>query len=330
MPTELPATIRDRPEHMSFLFTQCAAVLFDGAPGLAAIEKALEGWTIAGPQQAAPGDGGWVTSGPGFVLALARGGSVVVDLVDRPWPDLPGPADTAVLAAWRGGIFGPSASPGALVRARAQSWSWVDGAAAADRHRAFVRLRTWVRVSEQGALPKGHDPAHELTTLGELAGDLLHLPGATAFFLPGGEALRSREQVEAVQQRKAGLGPPPLELWTNTRAMALGEQGGLRWMLVDVVGMGQLRLLDQEALFAESAEDAEAVAPLLRSACLHLLGGQGFGPGSTADDARGRRWRASSATGLLAPGRPVVRWLPEAVPPPGEAVLAALEKLRQG
>jgi Domain of unknown function (DUF4261) len=315
---------------MSFIFTQCAAVLFDGTPPLEEVGKALESWSIAGPQQAAPGDDGWVASGPGFVLALARGGSVVVDLVDRPWPDVPRSADPALLAAWRGGIFGPSASPGALARAREQSWSWAGGAAAADRHRAFVRLRTWVALSRDGALPKGHDPAHELTTLGELAGDLLRLPGAIAFFLSGGEALRSREQVEAVQRRKAGLGPPPLELWTNTRAMGLGEHGGLRWVLIDVVGMGQLRLPDQEALFAENTEDAEAVAPLLHNVCLHLLGGQGLGPGSTADDARGRRWKASSATGLLAPGRPVMRWLPESAPPPGEAVLAALEKLRQG
>jgi hypothetical protein len=315
---------------MGFLFTQCAAVLFDGPPTLEELEKALEGWTIAGPQPAAPGDDGWVTSGPGFVLTLARGGSVVADLVGRPWPDVPRSADTALLAAWRGSVFGPSASPGALARARQQSWSWADGAAAAARHRAFVRLRTAVPLTREGALPKGHDPAYELTTLGELAGDLLRLPAASAFFLPGGEALRSREQVEAVLRRKAGLGPPPVDLWTNTRAMGLGEHGGVRWSLVDVVGMGQLRLPDQEALFAENPEDAEAVAPLLRNACLHLLGGQGLAPGSTADDARGRRWQASSATGLLAPGRPVVRWLLESAPPPGEATLAALEKLRHG
>jgi hypothetical protein len=36
------------------------------------------------------------------------------------------------------------------------------------------------------------------------------------------------------------------------------------------------------------------------------------------------------ATGLLAPGRPVVRWLPESAAAPDEAVLAALSKRRQG
>ena len=315
---------------MSVIFTQCAAVLLDRAPPLEDLEKALESWSVTGPQQAAPGDEGWVASGPGFVLELTTGGAVIVDLVDRPWPDDPRSAGPGLVAAWRAGIFGPSASPGALARAREQSWNWAGGAEAAARHRAFVRLRTLVKLSEDGTLPKGHDPVHELTTLVELAGDLLRLPGASALFLPGGEALRSREQVEEVHKRKAGLGAPPIELWTNTRAMGLGEHGGRRWALIDVVGMGQLRLPDQEALFAENTEDAEAVAPLLRNACLHLLGGKGLGPGSTADDAHGKRWKGSSATGLLAPGRPVVRWLPESAPPPGDAVLAALEKLRRG
>jgi hypothetical protein len=315
---------------MDLLITQCAAILFDAAPSLEELEKALEAWNIAGPQKAAPDEDGWLTSGPGFVLDLASGGRVVVDVVGRPWPDLPGAAPSGGLDAWREGLFGPSASPGALSRAREQSWSWEGGAAAADRHRAFVRLRTWVALDEKGALPKDHDPTYELGTLVNLAGDLLRVPGAVAFFLPGGEALRSREQVEEARRRKVGLSRPPLELWTNARAMGLGEQGGRRWVLVDVVGMAQLRLPDQEALFAEGTEDAGAVAQLLHNACLHLLGGKRVAPGAAADDARGRRWRASTATGLLAPGRPVVRWLPESATPPDEAVLAALAKRRQG
>lgn len=312
---------------MSNRFTQCAAVLFDAAPSLADVERTLKTWSVAGSQDAAPGEQGWVQSGPGLVLSLARGGSIILDLVDRRWPDDPR-ADPAVAEAWRSGLFGPSAAPGALARARQQSWSWEGGAAAADRHRAFARLRTWVTLQD-GALPKGHDPQRELTLLGELAGDLLGMRGASAFFLPGGEALRSREQLQEVLRRKAGLGAPPLELWTNTRALGLGEHGGRRWVLCDVVGMGQLRHADQEALFAEGAEDPEAVAGLLRSACLHLASGKGLAPGAVTTDGRGRRWRGAAAQGLLSPARPVLRWLPEE-DPPGEALLAELEKLRQG
>jgi hypothetical protein len=315
---------------MNFVFTQCAAVLLDRAPVHEELEKALAGWNIVGPQEAAPGDDGWVASSPGFILGLVSGGSVVVDMVGRPWPDTPRAADEAVVAAWRGGLFGPSAAPGALARAREQSWSWQGGAEVALAHKAFIRLRTVVGLSEGGTLPRGHDPLHELTTLTELGGDLLRISGAGAFFLPGGEALRSPAQVEAVRRIKAGLGGPPLELWTNTRAMGLGQHGGRPWVLLDVVGMAQLRLPDQEAVFVEGAEEPDAVAPLLHNACLHVVNGKGIGDGSTADDGRRRRWRArSAANGLLAPGRPVVRWTAEESPAPEPEVMAELEKLRR-
>jgi hypothetical protein len=157
-----------------------------------------------------------------------------------------------------------------------------------------------------------------------MAGTLLALPGATALFLPGGESLRSREQVEAVMRRKIGTGPPPIDLWTNLRALVLGQVGDRRWMIVDTVGMGQLRLPDEEAVFAEGQEQVEAVARLLRNASLHLLAGRPVPDGSTADDGSGRRWRVSRATGGLSPERPVLRWLPQQSASPDEVMLSRL------
>jgi hypothetical protein len=310
----------------NFFFTQCACVLFDGPPKLEDVEQALDGWSIAGPQQPAPGEEGWVACGPGFVIELRSGAGVIVDVVDRPWPDDPRAAsESATLgSAWRAGIFGPSSAPGALARARLQSWAWGEGAAAAERHGGFVRLRTVVNLAAEGKheLPKDHDPIHELTTLTEIAAALLKLSGATALFLPGGEALRSRAQVEEVLRRKTGIGPPPVDLWVNLRGLSLGQYEDARWMLVDVVGMRQLRLPDQEAIFAEGQEEPQAVGPLLMNACFHLVGGQPIPEGSTSDDGQGRRWRASAATGVLAPDRPVVRWLPEQSAKPSEEMLA--------
>ncbi len=188
-----------------------------------------------------------------------------------------------------------------------------------------MRLRTAVELEgDARQLPKDHDPVHELTTLTELAGGILRLPGATGLFFPGGETLRSREQVEAVLRRKTGLGSPPIDLWLNTRGISLGQEGDARWMLVDVVGMRQVRLPDQEALFAEGHEDPEAAAAFLRNACLRLIAGKGIPEGSTSDDVRGRRWKVSAATGVLAPNRPVLRWLPEESTRPSEAFLAKL------
>jgi signal transduction histidine kinase len=199
-------------------------------------------------------------------------------------------------------------------------------AAIAERHGGFVRLRTVVDLPAEGAreLPKDHDPMHELTTLTEMASALLAVRGATAFFLPGGEALRSRQHVDSVLRRKTGIGPPPVELWANLRTIGLGAVGDARWVLVDVVGMRQLRLPDQEALFVEDKEDPAAVASLLMNACFHVVAGRGIADGSTSDDGRGRRWKASQATSVLLPSRPVVRWLPEESPGPNEAMLARL------
>ena len=311
------------------LFTQCACVLFDEAPPAEVLEQALDRWALAGRQLPAPGDDGWLACGPGFVVGLRSGTSLIVDVVDRPFPDdARAASDSPPLGtAWQSGMFGPTAAPGALERAKQHAWTWTEGADAADRHRAFVRLRTIIELPEDGQLPQDHDPLHELTTVTEMAGDLLRVPGATAFFLPGGESLRSREQVEAMLHRKSGVGPPPVELWLNLRSAALGHNGDERWVLIDVVGMGQLRYPDQEAIFVDGQEQGQAVAALLRNACLHLVAGKPIPGGSTADDASGRYWKASETTGVLAPSRPVLRWLPE-----GSARVTeeTLSKLRAG
>jgi hypothetical protein len=315
---------------MSTIFTQCAAILMDGVPSPDELVEVLHGWEVTGKQVTAAGEEGWVASGEGFSLELGNGTAILVDVVDRPWPDRPSSSEPAVLTAWRGGLFGPTAAPGALARARQQTWTWPQGAEVAARHRGFVRMRTAIQLPEDKHIPEEHDPAYELAALSELAADLFQLPGAAAFFLPGGEALRSREQVETVQRHKAGVSEPPLDLWTNLRGASVGEHGGRRWFVADVVGMGQLRRPDPEALFVEGSEDLEAAAGLLRNACLHLFAGKGIPDTSTADDAAGKRWRATSATGILAPKRPVVRWTPDAVPQPEPEVIKSLQALLRG
>lgn len=305
------------------MFTQCACILFDEAPPAAEVRQALESWAIVGEQAAAPGDDGWIKCGPGLVVQLRSGARVIVDVVGHAFPDEVGAAADA--EALRSGMFGPTAQPGALARAKEQNWTWAEGTAVADRHRGFVRMRTIVDLPDEGPrqLPKGHDPVHELATLVEMAGAVLRVRGAAALFMPGGEALRSPEQVAILLGRKTGAAPP-IELWLNLRASALGEEGRRRWKLVDVVGMGQMRYPDSEAVFVSGQERAEVVAPLLRNACLHLISGRPIPEGSTADDTLGRRWKVSFAQSLLPPARPVLRWLPEGSARLDEAALAKL------
>jgi hypothetical protein len=312
----------------SFAFAQCAAVLFDSPPRLEEVERALEGWRVAGRPTEGPGDHGWALCGPGVVIELRSGALAVVDVVERPWPDDARAAETvpSLGSAWSVGAFGPRASPGALARALDQPWSWSGGAAAAAQHRGFVRLRTGgaaAGADDEDGIAAG-DPAYDLLTLTELARALLRLPGALAFFVPGGEALRSAQQVEAALERKAGAAAPPFDLWINVRAVALASDAEARWLALDTVGMNQLALADQEAVFAEGKEEPRAVEALLLNACRHLALARPLPAGAVADDGAGRRWKASAVKGLLAPTRAVLRWLPEESTRPSAATLARL------
>jgi len=308
-------------------FTQSACVLFDRAPRPEALESALADWPVSGHREQGPGELDWAICGPGLVVDLRGEGFAVVDVVDRPWPDDFEAARTvpALGEAWSAGAFGPRSSPGALARALDQAAE--DGAAAA-RHGGFVRLRTAV-VGEGLGKERPGGPAYDLLALTELARPFLRLEGALSFFVPAGEALRSRKQVEAALGRKAGTGPAPIELWSSIRAIALPPEGGLRWLLLDVIGMSQLGVRDQEAIFAHGQEEPEAVEAMLRNVCLHQLSAA-VAPGATSDDARGRRWRSSAATGIVAPARPVLRWLPEESACPPEAMLASFRAATAG
>ena len=300
----------------TFSFTQCVAVLFANTPDAEQIEAALERWPLAGNGKAAEGDDGWALSTGGYVLDAADGGYVAVDVVPRRWPDDPEAiaASPGLSSAWSQGAFGPAATPGALARAADQPWLWDGAATAVGDHQAFVRFRTGLVAPEpdspEAAKAPKRDRAFELSLLTEMAQPFLQKKGALAFFAPAGEALRSREQIDAALRRKVGAGQLPFDLWTNVRAVALSRTPEAGWHCLDVVGMAQLGLPDVDAIFAEGREDPEAVEQLLRNACLHLLSGHTIGPGSTSDDAKGRRWEASHAFALVAPRRPVVRWLP--------------------
>ncbi|HET7785619.1 MAG TPA: DUF4261 domain-containing protein [Myxococcales bacterium] len=302
-------------------FTQCAAILFESAPKLEEIMRALASWPIAGQREQGPGEYEWAICGPRLAIDLRGEGWAIVDVVDRPWPDDAEAAEKApaLAAAWRTGAFGPFTTPGALARAIDQGWQGAD----LTRHAGFVRIRTALAAGKDKEPARPGRPIYDLMTVTELATALLRLEGALAFFVPGGEALRTREQLEAVGRRKAGVGPTPIELWTNVRGIALPPEDGSNWLLLDVVGMNQLGLPDQEAIFADGKEDPDAVEAMLRNACQHLLSGP-IAPDSTSDDGRGRRWRASAARGIVAPPRPVLRWLPEESPRPAEATLAKL------
>lgn len=316
-------------------YTQTMVVLFEDVPSTEALRGSLAPkFEIVTPL--AGGGDVWF-GGAGLLLAYRRevNGAVVVDVVDRPWPDDMGsPKDgTSLFGAWGLGHLGPLTFPGNLARAAQQAWRWRKGGpTAASTHRAFVRLRlTYAGGARSDApvMPQDCEPVHELEFLTRVARSLLDLPGSLAFFVPAGEVLLSRELLDGVLRHHAAHGLPPVAAWCNLRLFNL--DGG--WMLMDTVGNWQLDLPDMEAAFPKGSRDPGEVDEFLRNATDYHReqGAEVVKNGETMDSGR-RPWRGHHfGESMVSPPRPVLRWIPvEASDVPQELVgtLAASEALR--
>jgi hypothetical protein len=200
------------------------------------------------------GDDAWFFGGPRLTIPFRRevNGYVMVDSVDRPWPDHMGDPKKAplIFGAWSMGHFGPFAYPGGLARAGQHSWNWQLGKTIAQGHSAFLRVRsTYVFRAKDDAplMPEDYDPLPELEFLTRIAADLLALPQAVCYFNPNGEVLRDadalRESLNAAWWRQL----PPLDAWANIRLFRSDED----WCFMDTVGNGQLDLPDLEACFRD-------------------------------------------------------------------------------
>lgn len=260
----------------------------------------------------------WAYGGSSFVIPLRPevNGYLMVDVVDRSWPDDMGhPQDEPRLYdAWSSGQFGPFAYPGNLERAVEQAWgSYPGGREAAAGHQAFVRVRTSYILGDKAGddapvLPEGYDPMQELVMLMAVARRLLEgLPEALCYFNPAGECLASAGLLnEAWAAVEAGE-TLSLDLWSNIRMYRLPEED---WVLMDTVGMWQLDVADHEALFRNGSSNPQDVADFLRNISFYFLKDsieagivvQVQGPG-------GIEWQGELYdNGVLQPPRQTVRW----------------------
>ena len=118
--------------------SQGVVVLFDPAPTLEQLEAALADHGVLGRIPGGDGPDGWVFSGPALALPFRPevNGKVLVDVVDRPWPDGMGdPEDGFMLfGAWSLGHFGPLTFPGNLERAAQHTWTCPEARELAARH----------------------------------------------------------------------------------------------------------------------------------------------------------------------------------------------------
>lgn len=307
------------------MFMAGVAVLLREPCSLDAVEKCLTGFQLGGRN---PASDDWELGGPSLTVGYRPevNGLVLVDVVDRMWPDQMGDPENepTLFGAWSLGHFGPFTFPGGLARAGEQSWAWKDGKDVPATHRAFLRLRcSYVLGAGDDAkeAPEDYDAKAELLFLTKMAHALLSLDGALAYFNPSGEVLLGREALGESLGYAERSGFPPLDAWANIRLFGIDDA----WKLMDTVGMQQLDMPDVEACFEVERYRPGDVDQMLRTIGLYMLErGQVIKDGDTVPGAAGVAWRAMEVVDPLAtPARSVLRFVPVDGSTPPESVLGA-------
>lgn len=126
------------------VFVETMVLLLKSAPTIDELKAVLGEFTINKVRE--EGEDTWEHCGPAIFLEYREEcfGQYVIDIVDRPWPDELDydKPDSKLHRAWREGCFGISTCPGALDRAKEQSWIWPEAREAIKEAKAFLRVRT--------------------------------------------------------------------------------------------------------------------------------------------------------------------------------------------
>jgi hypothetical protein len=297
-------------------YTAGVCVLFDRPVSIEDVTAALSSFDIAGRAEDPPPET-WMFGGPSIALNFRPevNGLVVVDTVDKPWPDSMGDPknNPQMFGAWMMGHFGPFTFPDGLSRASQQSWLWEAGKTVPEQQKAFVRIRAGYAFGDvpddTPLLPDNYDPQAELRFVTDVAAKLLEMPGAVCYFNPSGEVLRDAATLTESLKYADAEGIAPLDAWSNVR-LANAEDG---WLVMDTVGNEQLDLPDIEVCVRrEKNYDLGQVDNFLRNVTAYLLqNGEVIKDGDTMDGL-GTRWTFHERkTGILMPPRRTLRAFPE-------------------
>ena len=313
------------------MFTQCACVLLEQPVALEVVEAELSEFSIRGrSDDPNPQEDAWVFGGPSVTIAFdaERNGMVVVDVVDRVWPDQMGDADTEVMifGGWSMGHFGPATYPGGLERAGLQSWSWDEAADTAARHTGFIRIRSSYALGvadDDPIMPADYEPLTDLEFVTKLATSLLNVPGALCYFNPNGEVLLDEDELRENLNHAWANDLPPLNVWSNIRLFNVNED----WVMMDTVGNSQLDVPDIEACCVGEAYDLGEIDNFLRNATDYVMkNGEIINDGDTMDGPGDVVWQAHTfENGLTDPPRKVLSWLPQDERPVPDEILTARE-----
>jgi hypothetical protein len=295
-------------------FTQTLAILLKNPASVDEMEALLQGFRIIRRVEAAHI---WSMAGAGVQLSYRPevNGCVVVDLIDRPWPDHMGHPqdDPEVFVSWATGNFGPGAWAGALERACQHSWGWPDGRTVPKQHQAFVRVRSSYvfGLGDGPIIPDDYDAVHEISFLTAVVAELLRLPQALCYFNPNGECVKEPGRFWSLLDDHARAGRLPLDVWSNVRFFRIDGASPM-WSLMDTVGMGQLDASDHEACFQFDAYEPGEVDNFLRNLSAYVVeNGPVIESGDTIDGPGDVAWRAFVVgQSDLQPPRDIIRWFP--------------------
>jgi hypothetical protein len=293
-------------------FTQSAMILFETPPTHDSVALALAAFEPR--ERTLPDDGGWMGSPRDLLIAFRPGGELAIDVRAEVWPDGMGdPEEAAALfAAWGTGAFGPLVFPGNLERAVQQAHALDDAAGLADKHKAFVRLRTTYAIGQgkdAKLMPDDWDPMQELLALVGVSRALLDVPGALAYFDPNAELLLPKAEIDEALAHADQAQVPPLDLFTHVRFFRIDEG----WAVMDTLGMDRFFLPDLEIAFTKSVDPAKA-ADFLRNVQLYVLkNGPVIEEGHLVDGPEGKLRALKREQGLVEPPRPVIRFVPDGV-----------------
>lgn len=233
-------------EKLRYRYMHTAFVLFERAPRRSSLSEALDDIGSWSRETPATGEAGWLHRGRALTATTSDGIRIVVDMVDRPYPEvLDGRAtDSDALDAIGSGELGNHTMLGSLGRASLQADLLPDAHRTVRAHRAFVRIRT-SKLGPDGQFLGEDAPRSILVRSMALAtgigARLTRIRGALAWFAPGGEVLASPATLGVLDGREDWIDRPPIEVWVSVRRRTTYLDGLLE---VETVGAGQLGLRD--------------------------------------------------------------------------------------
>lgn len=292
-------------------YTQGVAILLSAPVQMADLKTVLKGFKVTGESEAAPS---WTTRGPSIFLELEPGsrGRIEVDIVNRRWPDADDGEDESELIAEarESGLFGPTCEPGALLRA-AQFCTWPEGRDCAAKHQAFLRVRVTYSPLDgpyNTKLPADYSSTRECEPMLGVVEALLEHPASLCYFNPNGEVLASLEELAQTCDHYHKAAAPAINMLANRRFVKVENSD---WMLVDVLGLGQVDTTDFEVCFTDRYDPNEMAVFLVKTALPMIKSGKVIKDGHTLEGPGGVLFEAKSfATSHLQPSREVVRFRP--------------------